>query len=76
MYQYRYIIYKKRIKVRCIINAAKSKDIYKCINIDTSFIRKSLKERCINNAGKTMDIYKCINIDTSFIKKNKGEMYK
>ena len=51
-------------------------DIYKCINIDTSLIKKRLKERCINNAGKTMDIYKCINIDTSFIKKTKGEMYK
>jgi hypothetical protein len=50
-------------------------DIYKCINIDTSFIKR-LKERCINNAGKTMDIYKCINIATSFIKKTKGEMYK
>jgi hypothetical protein len=42
-------------------------DIYKCINIDTSLIKKRLKERCINNAGKTMDIYKCINIDISFI---------
>ena len=53
-------------------------DIYKCINIDTSLIKKRLKERCINNAGKTMDIYKCINIDTSLIKKimTKGEMYK
>ena len=76
MYQYRYIINKKRLKERCINNAGKTMDIYKCINIDTSLIKKRLKVRCINNAGKTMDIYKCINIDTSFIKKTKGEMYK
>ena len=39
MYQYRYIINKKkRLKVRCINNAGKTMDIYKCINIDTSLI--------------------------------------
>jgi hypothetical protein len=36
---------------RCINNAGKTMNIYKCINIDTSFIKR-LKERCINNAGK------------------------
>ena len=61
--------------MRCINNAGKTMDIYKCINIDTSFIKK-IKVRCINNAGKTMDICKCINIDTSFMQKTKGEMYK
>ena len=43
MYQYRYIIYTKCPKglQRFIHNAGKSMDIYKCINIDTSFIKKT-----------------------------------
>ena len=44
MYQYRHIIYKKRLKERCINNAGKTMDIYKCINIDTSFIQKTKGE--------------------------------
>ena len=43
MYQYRYIINKKRLKERCINNAGKTMDIYKCINIDTSLIKKKTK---------------------------------
>ena len=44
MYQYRYIINYKRLKVRCINNAGKTMDIYKCINIDISFIKKTKGE--------------------------------
>ena len=44
MYQYRYIINKKRLKEKCINNGGKTMDIYKCINIDISFIKKTKGE--------------------------------
>jgi hypothetical protein len=35
---------KQKEKVRCIHNAGKTMDIYKCINIDISFIKKTKGE--------------------------------
>ena len=44
MANYKITLKKRLLKEKCINNAGKTMDIYKCINIDTSFIKKTKGE--------------------------------